>query len=476
MINRVIDIIVSIVGLLLLLLFLPFIALIIKLDSKGPIFYACHRVGLNGKIFQMYKFRSMYDRPVDLGPSLSPRGDPRVTAVGRLLRRLKLNELPQFINVLKGDMTLIGPRPEAPDLAQAYPEYARKIFTIKPGLVGPNQILGRNEEEIFPPEVDPVKYYIEQLLPRKIAVDLQYVDDKSILKDLRYLFLGAKVTVTEAFTRRHLLENWSQIFMLVCDACLCFLSFTLALYIRFGDATNQVANIQPFVKVLPLAIVTRIPIFIYLGFYHTLIRHLSFYDLKRVIKGVALGSVVLVAVTFLCGFMNGYSRAVFVIDWLCLTSLLIVYRIMLMTLHQRYVAKTISLGKVRNVIIWGAGDAGELCLQYLQKAPARPYKIVGFIDDNPQKLGKRIGGAKILGTRYHLGLLAKLYQIQEVFVAIPSAPRTEIEKILDICGSLGLSSISFLAKSDVHVHPAESLRHTALANGYLTKEAPSQEY
>ena len=151
MLKRFIDILLSLIGILLALPFFPFIALLIKLESKGPVFYLGERVGKDGKTFKMYKLRTMYHLPVSIGASVCPAGDPRVTPMGRLLRRTKLNEVPQLLNVLKGDMTLVGPRPESPDLAAFYPPYAKEIFTVKPGLVGPNQILGRNEEEWYPP-------------------------------------------------------------------------------------------------------------------------------------------------------------------------------------------------------------------------------------------------------------------------------------------------------------------------------------
>ena len=155
MLNRALDIIVSLVGLLILLMMLPVIAILIKLDSPGPVLYAGRRVGKDGKIFKMFKFRTMYRTPKPLGVSVSPQGDPRVTPVGLWLRRLKLNEFPQFFNILRGDMTLVGPRPEAPDMAEKYPPEARKIFSVKPGLLGPNQILGRNEEDLYPRGVNP---------------------------------------------------------------------------------------------------------------------------------------------------------------------------------------------------------------------------------------------------------------------------------------------------------------------------------
>ncbi len=461
MITRIIDIIISLIGLLVLLLLLPWIAFLIKIDSKGPIFYRAKRVGQGGRFFDMYKFRTMYETPVPLGPGVSPQGDPRVTPVGRVLRRLKLNEFPQFINILKGDMTLIGPRPEAPDLAAAYPESARKIFTVKPGLAGPNQIMGRNEEELYPAGVDPVKYYIEHLLPRKLPLDLDYIENKSHFKDFKYLFMALKVTVTKAVASRHLLENWSQLLMLVCDAFLCFVSFTLALYIRYGNSDQPLTYIGPFIKVLPLAVLARMPVFIYFGFYHTLIRHLSFYDIKRVIKGVAFGSLVLVVATFLAGFMSDYSRAVFLIDWLCLTSLLIGFRALLMSLHRRYVNKTDSPGKERNVLICGAGDTGDLCLRYLQKERKPLYNIVGFIDDDPKMRGKRIGGVKILGSQHHLDLLTKLYNIQEVFVALSSPSASEIDHIMDACRNLDLGATLF---NPIGLTYPDSRKRTSLLN------------
>ncbi len=310
MIMRMIDILISLLGLLGLIIVLPFVALLIKLDSRGPVFYLGDRVGLNGKIFKMYKFRTMHETPDFQGPSVSCQGDPRVTAVGRALRRLKLNEFPQFLNVLKGEMALVGPRPETPDLAATYPPEARKIFSVKPGLIGPNQILGRNEEELYPPGVDPQKFYIDQILPQKLPLDLQFIDDQSLLKNFKYLFQGALVTITGAIGRHHLLENRSQIFLLLADTALCPVSFILAHYLRFEGAKNPVAMVA-FYRLLPWTVLVRLPIFIYLGFYNVLIRHLALYDIKRVFKGVALASIILVAVAFLSGLPAGYARGVF---------------------------------------------------------------------------------------------------------------------------------------------------------------------
>ena len=319
--TRIFDILFSLFAILILLPWLPIIAFFIKVDSRGPVFYACKRVGQGGRIFKMYKLRTMYETPVQLGPCLSPQGDPRVTPVGMVLRRLKLNEFPQFFNVLKGDMTLVGPRPEAPDLAAAYPEAAKVIFTVKPGLAGPNQILGRNEEELYPPGADPVQFYIEHILPKKIPVDVQYITDKSLMKNFKYMFLALKVTLTKAISRQHLWDNRSQLYFMLADLAACIFSFTLAHLLRYEGLSNRDDVSRPFSCSSPWR--CGAPPHIYL------LRLLSHpdpppvhFDIKRIFKGVAFSSIILVAISFLSGLaialkptVSSYSRSVFLIDW-----------------------------------------------------------------------------------------------------------------------------------------------------------------
>ena len=449
--TRITDILFSLCALIILLPFLPIIALFIKIDSVGPVFFACKRVGQGGRIFNMYKFRTMYETPVHLGPSVSAMGDPRVTPLGRVLRRLKINEFPQFFNVLKGDMTLVGPRPEAPDLAAAYPEAAKIIFTVKPGLAGPNQIMGRNEEELYPPGADHVKFYIEQILPKKIPLDLEYIKDKSPLKNIKYIYLAVKVTLTGAISRQHLWENRSQIYLMLADLAICILSFSLAHLLRYEGVGDQHGdNFRLFLGLLPWVVLIRLPIFICFGFYHTLIRHLSIYDIKRIFKGVAISSFILITFAFISGLTMGkppagaYSRSVFLIDWLCLTIMLVSMRAVLKRIYLSYNRGEATQGQ-KNVIIWGAGDGGELCLFYLKKNKVQPYNIVGFLDDDPSKRGRSLNGLKVMGNRHHLKILAQIYQIQEVLVAMPSATPEELLNVKKICHDLGLKPHLFQA-------------------------------
>jgi len=126
--KRAIDILLSGFGMIIAIPFLPFVALLIKLDSKGPMFYSTDRVGKGMKIFRMHKFRTMMDTSIEVGESVSPQYDPRVTPFGRFLRRTKMNELPQLFNILKGDMTFVGPRPEARILRNSTLRKQRKFF------------------------------------------------------------------------------------------------------------------------------------------------------------------------------------------------------------------------------------------------------------------------------------------------------------------------------------------------------------
>jgi FlaA1/EpsC-like NDP-sugar epimerase len=235
---------------------------------------------------------------------------------------------------------------------------------------------------------------------------------------------------------------------MLADIIACLFSFSIAHLLRFENFNNKEA-LHTFLVLLPLMILLRLPIFIHFGFYQILIRHLSVFDIKRIFKGVAYSSVILVALSFLSGLtittkpaVSSYPRGVFLIDWFLLTSLLVGLRVFLKKMYLRYRAADSSMDGER-VLIWGAGDAGELCLHYLKINQHPIYTIVGFLDDNPAKRGRQIGGYKILGDRHHLKILVPLHGIQQVFVAIPSATSDELHQVMGYCEQLGLKARLF---------------------------------
>lgn len=184
-IKRILDVVVAGLGLLLLLPVLAIIALVIKSTSKGPVFFRQTRVGRNERPFKILKFRTMTANASSLGPQITLGEDPRITSVGAILRRYKLDELPQLINVVKGDMSLVGPRPETPDYVSFYPAADRReIFQVRPGITDNASIIFSNEGELLGRTENPLEYYVDVILPRKRALYIEYVRNHTVINDI----------------------------------------------------------------------------------------------------------------------------------------------------------------------------------------------------------------------------------------------------------------------------------------------------
>ncbi len=186
--RRIFDLIVAICALIFLAPLFFFCATVTKLLSTGPIFYKARRVGQDATIFNMYKFRTMVVNADSIGIALTAHQDPRITPIGRLLRRWKLDELPQLINVLRGEMSIIGPRPEAPDYVCHYTDCQKKVLSVRPGITGPAQFAHRDEEQMLRDQTNPEAFYLDQIMPQKIAIDLKYIQERTIITDIWWLF------------------------------------------------------------------------------------------------------------------------------------------------------------------------------------------------------------------------------------------------------------------------------------------------
>ncbi len=184
---RWLDMLVSLTGLLVLGPLFLLLAALIKLDSPGPVFYRAERVGKGAQTFRLIKFRTMVSDAERQGPSITTAGDKRVTPVGRLLRRTKLDELPQLVNVLKGDMSLVGPRPEDPRYVALYTPEQRRVLAVRPGITSPASLRYRHEEQVLSgPDWEQV--YVGQVMPHKVQLELDYLERRTLWSDLRVLF------------------------------------------------------------------------------------------------------------------------------------------------------------------------------------------------------------------------------------------------------------------------------------------------
>ena len=186
--KRFFDVAASFLILLVLSPLLLLVALAVKLDSKGPVFYRQSRVGLYNRDFQIYKFRTMVQNADRIGPPLTMGKDPRVTRVGRLIRKCRLDEFSQLLNVLGGSMSLVGPRPEVRRYVDVYrPEYMATLL-IRPGITAPSSIAFRDEDKLLISGEDPEKIYVEKILPPKMKLNLIYMDKISVWNDIKIMF------------------------------------------------------------------------------------------------------------------------------------------------------------------------------------------------------------------------------------------------------------------------------------------------
>ncbi|MEK7397562.1 MAG: sugar transferase [Candidatus Poribacteria bacterium] len=185
--KRLFDIISSLIALILLSPLFLFLSVLIKLSSPGPIFYKGKRVAKGGEIFLMHKFRSMVANADKLGTDLTKHEDQRITKIGKFLRSTKLDELPNLMDVLNGDMSIVGPRPESPSYTQYYNDRQKKALDVRPGITGSGQLENRREDLKFKDQADPDAYYINVLMPKKLEIDLFYVENRTFLMDIKII-------------------------------------------------------------------------------------------------------------------------------------------------------------------------------------------------------------------------------------------------------------------------------------------------
>ena len=188
-IKRWFDVAVSLWGLIVFAPLFLVVSLLVKSTSKGPVLYIASRVGQFGKMFNLYKFRTMFvGADKEKEGSITVDGDRRITPIGRILRKTKIDELPSLLNVLKGEMSFVGPRPDVKGYADTLTGNDRLVLNLKPGITGPATLKYANEEDILASVDDPVRYNNEVIFPDKVKINLSYLDSMNLLTDLKLIF------------------------------------------------------------------------------------------------------------------------------------------------------------------------------------------------------------------------------------------------------------------------------------------------
>lgn len=202
MVRRLLDLCLVVPAMLVVGPVLCIAAVGIRMSSRGPVLYRAQRVGRDGQLFTMFKLRTMHCRTV-AGSSITSANDPRVFAVGRILRALKIDELPQLLNILKGEMSVVGPRPEAPDIVERhYTDEYRKSLAVPPGLTSPGSVFYYTHGEQLLADGEAEQFYVSRLLPLKMKLDLDYLPRMSVLGDLRIILQTGLVLAQKALGRK----------------------------------------------------------------------------------------------------------------------------------------------------------------------------------------------------------------------------------------------------------------------------------
>ncbi len=461
MLKRAVDLVIAVLGLIVLLPFLLVVALLIKIDSTGPVFFRQVRVGLNGHTFRIVKFRSMVQDAYKMGSRLTTKRDPRVTRVGQLLRWFKIDELPQLINVVKGEMSLIGPRPEDPHFVHAYTAAQRKVLSVRPGMVGPSQILGRDELESYPEGLkDTEAYYLSHILQEKLERDLEYVQHATFWGDMSLLARGIWATVRGAVKTKFLWRRRHRVALFGADCFLIVVSCYLAFMIRHDFDWP----LDPRFLLLPLLItlIARSMALMYYGAYQGVFAYFGLVDLTAIFKAVTLSGVISAGLTFFVGLQT-FPRSVFIIDWAIILFMLGGVRYGLrLWVRQRWRQR----GQRRHkALVVGAGVGGEQIARTLLEDPLCPYRPVGFIDELPERWGALIHGVRVLGGATELPLAVSANRIQAVFVCMSDLTDTAAREVVDVCERAGVEYRIVPALSDLLSADAFSSERANVSTG-----------
>jgi lipopolysaccharide/colanic/teichoic acid biosynthesis glycosyltransferase len=439
-----VDFVLALMGVLCLSPVFVLVACAIKLDSPGPVFFRQKRAGRRGKLFEIFKFRTMIQGAYHMGSRLTVKRDPRITRLGKFLRWSKIDELPQLFNVLRGEMSLIGPRPEDPHFVECYTASQRRALLMRPGIVGPSQIEGRDEVEDYPEGVkDTERYYIEHILPPKLARDLDYIQHATFRGDMGLLARGVWATVRGAFKAKYVWRRRRRIALMAADLVLAVASYALALLIRFDW---QWPKAEYSLQTLALIALLRPPLLLYFGTYHGIVSYFGLWDLFALFKAVTVGSIAVAGLTYFVGSQS-HPRSAFVIDWALLLFLLASTRFALRAWTRRHPRRRWHARE--KALIVGAGSGGEQISRALLEDPSGGYRPVGFIDESQERWGSSIHGVKVLGGTGELGLAVSANGVRVVFVCLSDLDEATAREAADICAGAGVECRMLPALSEL---------------------------
>ncbi len=484
--KRLFDVTVSAVLLLVCAPLFVIVACAIRLSGPGPVICRGLRVGRHGAPFRILRFRTTPPEPADRETSAAR--DSHSTRVGRVLRASRLDELPQLVNVLRGDMSLVGPRPESPRYLPYYSDEQRAVLAVRPGITGPSQIGFRAKGSLLT-SGDPESTYIHVLLPAKLAMDMAYVRHNTMLGDLRLLgqtlaavVLPARPQASSgtASTSRGTVPRQSKVarpalwrwidavivrrvrsygLQVFADVLIVSISFEVAAALRFMGPGHMIQQLRLLLVPAMCIGLFYAAISYAFGLHRRLWRYASPKDGIALLEAVVVAMSVVILLDVATGTKliaqhavtrwvqqalrsRGMSAPAFTSQralpiGVVIGGALFTFLFLACTRYSRRVVPTIrpvpGSRAVESVLLVGGGQAGAAFIAQLATTPAQGYRIVACVDDDPAKWGHRIHGVPIVGTVSGIPYFVKRYDVDLIVIAVPSAPAERLAEIVSIC-------------------------------------------
>jgi lipopolysaccharide/colanic/teichoic acid biosynthesis glycosyltransferase len=461
--KRFLDILISLLVLTLLSPAFLVIALRIRRDSPGPVIYKGIRLGRNGKPFKIFKFRTMHETAESYqGPAITAKDDARITLFGRWLRETKLNELPQFVNVLRGEMSIVGPRPENPELVEEWPpEIRQEILSVRPGITSPASVLFRDEEELLKGG-RLMDTYLGTIAPTKLRLDQLYVRNRTTFLDLDVILWTFLVFVPSLadYQPPEGLLFWGPISKLFRRHFSWFMADTLVSLVAISLAGLFYRYFGPLDVGWLLAIVSAL-IFAFLfsitamalGVNRVAWSNANGEDVLVLIAPTVIATVLALIVNNLLANPYQPDQPFIPNGMILLAALLAFLGFILVRLRERiflsmtrsWLNRSSSLETSRErVLVIGGGESGQLASALLSTSSyAEHFKVVGYVDDNLYKQGTRIRGVEVVGKRQDIPQLVKEHDIGLILFAIHNITAKERRDLLSICDQTLAQTVLF---------------------------------
>ena len=467
MAKRLLDLVAASFGLLLLAPLFLLVALLIKFDSPGPVFFRQERVGRHGVPFRIFKFRTMAVMPGSRGGQLTPTGDSRITGVGAFLRRFKFDELAQLIDVFRGTMSLVGPRPEVPRYVEHYPpEWRARLFSVRPGITDFASVRFRDEGDLLASAVDPEREYIDVILPTKLRYSLYYVDNPSLANDFRVLGMTLRTVVAPSLPspRRWFAMDDSKLWnrldqalstsnprnraiAMAVDAVTVLACWHATYLFRLGFERWQPGR-PWYDDYVSFGVVVVYLVFMSLtGVPRGPWRFFGFDDFKRIMAGCAMAGLVS-AVGVLMAQLSGVARAVLLLHPLfCVVALSLLRMAYRMVWEHARSKVGGAEAEPRRAIVLGAGGAARRLIGEIHRRDG--WTVLALLDDDPAKRGLRIGGVSVAGSLGDLTMPHVLMAATHVIVAMPGASPEQRDRAIALARHTGLAVMSVPSRGEL---------------------------